>query len=187
MSEDDFRAGSGSASQDPEDSPLCSGLAPVWRADAQILILGSMPGRRSLEAQAYYAHPRNAFWAIAEALFGVPLEMPYAQRLDRLVDAGLALWDVIGRCRRHGSLDQHIEPDSVEANDLAALLERCPGIERIGFNGAAAEAAFRRHVLPRLTPQQTAIERVRLPSTSPAHAAMSRLAKIDAWRTALLR
>jgi len=164
---------------------MCVGLAPVWCPDARILILGSMPGQRSLELQAYYAHPRNAFWQIAEALFGVPAEAPYAQRLGRMVDAGVALWDVIGRCRRRGSLDQHIEPDSVEANDLSGLLQRSVQLERIIFNGAAAEAAFRRHVVPGLAPQLAAIERVRVPSTSPAHAAMSRAAKIEAWRGAL--
>lgn len=165
--------------------PLCISLAPVWRADARLLLLGSMPGQRSLQAQAYYAHPRNAFWTIVDALFDVPAGAPYRRRLVQLMDAGVALWDVIGRCRRRGSLDQRIETASVEPNDLAGLLQCCPRIERIGFNGAAAELAFRRHVLPGLEPRLARIERVRLPSTSPAHAAMSRTAKIEAWRAAL--
>jgi hypoxanthine-DNA glycosylase len=182
MFEHDFRRDRDGAD---DAGSMCISLAPVWRADARILLLGSMPGQRSLQAQSYYAHPRNAFWVIVEALFEVPADSPYRQRLAGLVDAGVALWDVIGRCRRRGSLDQRIETGTVEPNDLAGLLRRCPQIERIGFNGAAAEAAFGRHVLPALEPRLAAIERVRLPSTSPAHAAMSRAAKIDAWRAAL--
>ena len=169
----------------PSDPDLCRGLAPVWRADARLLILGSMPGRRSLDEQAYYAHPRNAFWPIAEALFDVPATAPYPERLVRLVEAGVALWDVIARCRRPGSLDQRIEADSVEANPLGWLLARCPGIEVIAFNGAAAEAAFRRHVEPALSPRAAAIPRRRLPSTSPAHAALGPEQKIERWREGL--
>jgi hypoxanthine-DNA glycosylase len=156
MFEHDFRRDRDGAD---DAGSMCISLAPVWRADARILLLGSMPGQRSLQAQSYYAHPRNAFWVIVEALFEVPADSPYRQRLAGLVDAGVALWDVIGRCRRRGSLDQRIETGTVEPNDLAGLLRRCPQIERIGFNGAAAEAAFGRHVLPALEPRLAAIER----------------------------
>lgn len=162
------------------------GLAPVWRSDARLLVLGSMPGRRSLLEQAYYAHPRNAFWAIAEALFGVPADAPYPDRLDGLREAGVALWDVIARCRRRGSLDQAIDAASVEPNRIDELLQRCPAIEVIAFNGAAAEAVFRRHVLPTLASRAAAIRRLRLPSTSPAHAALRLEKKIECWRAALL-
>nr|HRM71210.1 DNA-deoxyinosine glycosylase [Thauera phenylacetica] len=131
-------------------APLVRSFAPQFRADARVLVLGSMPGTASLAAAQYYAHPRNAFWPIMGALFGAGPELPYAQRLERLASAGVALWDVIGRCERAGSLDSAIAPASIEANDFAGLFAACPGIDHVFFNGAAAEAAFRRHVRSRV-------------------------------------
>ena len=107
----------------PDRTAVCS-FPPAFRTDARVLILGSMPGEASLAAGRYYAHPRNAFWPIMGALFGAGAELPYDQRLARLNAAGVALWDVIARCRRPGSLDSAIE-DSVP-NDLASLKRRAP-------------------------------------------------------------
>ncbi len=153
---------------------------PVFRADARALVLGSMPGEASLAAGCYYAHPRNAFWPLMGALFGTGPEQPYAERLARLTEAGVALWDVIARCERSGSLDSRIAPASIVANDFPALFAACPGLRHIFFNGGTAESAFRRHVrLPAgISPPQLQ----RLPSTSPAHAALSFAQKLDAWR-----
>ena len=155
---------------------------PVVADGAQVLVLGSMPGDASLDAQRYYAHPRNLFWPIMGALFDAGPDLEYDQRLARLTAAGVALWDVAGECVRPGSLDARIQPGSVVANDLAGLLQAQPGIRRICFNGATAEALFRRHVLSTLDAPPACI---RLPSTSPAHAAMSFDAKLAAWRNGL--
>ena len=152
----------------------------VYRADARVLILGSMPGEASLAAAQYYAHPRNAFWPIMGTLFGAGADLPYAQRLERLTGAGVALWDVIARCVRAGSLDSAIAHDSIEPNDFAALFAACPHIGHVFFNGAAAETAFRRHV--RLAPAIPQPRFTRLPSTSPAHAARSFETKLAAWQ-----
>lgn len=161
-------------------APQVCSFGPVCRADARVLILGSMPGEASLAAAQYYAHPRNAFWPIMGRLFGAGLELPYAERLARLNDAGVALWDVIARCRRPGSLDSAIDRDSVEANDFARLFGACPQLGHVFFNGSAAEAAFRRHV--RLPPGLRPLRFARLPSTSPAHAARDFAAKLAAWQ-----
>ena len=72
------------------DNPLLTGLEPVHDRRARVVVLGSMPGARSLDMQAYYAHPRNAFWPIMEALFGIPCALPYAQRLAGLSQTGSA-------------------------------------------------------------------------------------------------
>lgn len=158
---------------------LLQGLPPVASPDARILILGSMPGQASLAASRYYAHERNAFWRIMGDLVGALPSLPYEARLARLQAAGIALWDVIGRCERYGSLDADIVAGSVQANDFAGFFATYPDIERIYFNGTAAETTFRRHVLPdfadRLPPQY------RLPSTSPAHAARGYAEKLAAW------
>ena len=166
-------------------NPVLTGLPPVYDADARVLILGSMPGGRSLEAQAYYAHPRNAFWPIMARLFDFSPALGYAGRLACLRENSVALWDVIGRCRRRGSLDQKVEPDSIVANDFERLFRACPRIRLVAFNGRLAEQSFERHVLPKLPASLARIPGVRLPSTSPAHAAMSFERKFAAWRAAL--
>ena len=170
----------------PENrNPVLTGLPPVYGDSARVLVLGSMPGAKSLQAQAYYAHPRNAFWPIMGQLFGFSPTLAYAKRLERLRGNSVALWDVIGRCRRRGSLDQKVEPGSIVANDFGRLFRTCPRIRLVVFNGRLAEQSFERHVRPALPPSLARIASLRLPSTSPAHAAMSFEQKFDAWRVAL--
>ena len=158
------------------------GFPPVAAPDACVLVLGSMPGEASLAAGEYYAHPRNAFWPIMGVLAGAHPARPYAERVAALRAAGIALWDVMASCMRAGSLDANIRPASVVANDFAGFLAAHPGIATLCFNGAAAETAFRRHVLPVLS---AAPAMLRLPSTSPAHAAPGFETKLEAWRAAL--
>lgn len=158
---------------------LLQGFPPVADARARVLVLGSMPGAASLNAGQYYAHPRNAFWPIMGVLLGAGPELPYDERLGRLQAAGIALWDVIAACERPGSLDADIAPGSVQANDFQAFFAVYRSIRGVYFNGAAAEAAFRRHVLRRLG--ESCPPCIRLPSTSPAHAARSFAEKLAAW------
>lgn len=158
---------------------MLQGFPPVAAAGARVLVLGSMPGAASLAAAEYYAHPRNVFWRIMGDLVGAGPELPYAQRLARLQAAGIALWDVIGGCERRGSLDADIVADSVRANDFPGFFAVHREIRRIFFNGAAAEAAFRRHALPGLAGRAFRLQR--LPSTSPAHAARGYADKLAAW------
>lgn len=148
-----------------------------------MLVLGSMPGEASLRSGQYYAHPRNAFWRIAGDLLGFAPETPYDERLEQLIRARIALWDVLQSCRRVGSLDAKIDPASVVPNDFAAFVTAHTSLRRICFNGALAERLFRRHVQPRLAADRVdRLEIVRLPSTSPAHAALDYAAKRSAWR-----
>lgn len=151
----------------------------IARDDARILILGSMPGKASLAAQEYYAYKHNAFWRIMGDLLGAGPELPYAQRLARLQAAGIALWDVMAACERPGSLDADIVGASVRANDFPSFFAAHPGIRRVFFNGGTAEASFRRMVLPALPEHDLVLNR--LPSTSPAHAALAYPAKLAAW------
>lgn len=155
---------------------------PIADRSARILILGSMPGEASLAAGQYYAHPRNAFWSIMASLCGFPVSAGYRARCRALRAAGIALWDVLQQCERTGSLDAAIDPATVVANDFPALFRRCPRIERIFFNGGTAEKHYLKHVVPALDQRRARLPALRLPSTSPAHAAMSLAAKQDAWR-----
>lgn len=156
---------------------------PIADAGARVLILGSMPGVASLLAGRYYAHGRNAFWPLLGALLGFAADAPYAERTAALRAAGVALWDVLHTCTREGSLDAMIARGSEVPNDLPGFLAAHPQVRHVFFNGAAAEACFRRHVLPRL--DADALTLARLPSSSPAHAALSFERKLAAWRAAL--
>lgn len=167
-------------------------FAPIDNPEARVLILGSMPGVASLQAGEYYAHPRNAFWRILGDIAGASPGLPYAERLQKLRQHGLAVWDVLQSCERPGSLDADIVPDSMLANDFAGFLAGHRKLRRIVFNGAAAEQCFRRHVLPGLIASGAINEQgdsqlmlLRLPSTSPAHAGMPYERKLTLWREAL--
>lgn len=155
-------------------------FAPVGDGAATRLILGSMPGEASLRAGQYYAHPRNLFWRILGELLGMDPGRPYAERLEVLAGSGIALWDVLKSCRRAGSLDAAIDRDSIVPNDFATFFARHPQVRRVYFNGSTAEQCYRRRVLPLAPAGLLAFER--LPSTSPAHAAMSYEDKLAAWR-----
>jgi len=155
----------------------------VAAPDAEVLILGSMPGAASLAAGQYYAHPHNAFWPIMAELLQFDVSSPYERRLDALKSARIALWDVLRSCHRKGSLDARIRPQTQVANDFATFLRRHRHIRGILFNGAKAEECFRRHVLRHGIGAELRYER--LPSTSPANASWSRARKLAAWRHAL--
>ena len=157
---------------------VCS-FPPIAGPGARVLVLGSMPGVRSLEAGRYYAHPQNRFWPFMGELLGAGPELPYPDRCRRLVEAGVAVWDVLASCEREGSLDSAIRDEA--ANDFPALFATHPTIATVLFNGAKAEASFRRLVIPALQPD--VIYR-RLPSTSPANASQPAADKLAAWRLA---
>jgi TDG/mug DNA glycosylase family protein len=160
--------------------PRVQSFAPIENASAKLLILGSMPGTASLEAGQYYAHPRNLFWRILGELAGAGPALPYERRIKALKSARIALWDVLESCAREGSLDSAIDDGSLLPNDFESFFQGHPMITHVFFNGAKAEACFRRRVLPdaRLRPFQYH----RLPSTSPAHASLSYAQKLKAWR-----
>jgi len=160
--------------------PHIRSFPPIGAPDAALLILGSMPGRASLLANQYYAHPRNAFWPIMGELFGAGPDIPYARRVRVLKHAGIAVWDVLASCTRGSSLDADIDEESIVPNDFASFFRAHPRVQRVFFNGAKAEASFRRYVLRGLA--ATTLHLERLPSTSPANASWSQARKLRAWR-----
>lgn len=162
-----------------------SSFAAIDNQDAQILILGSMPGVESLHQQRYYAHPRNAFWPIMTTILGLESGLSYQQRCASLIVAKIALWDVLQSCQRQGSLDSNIDASSIVVNNVTEFLHAHQALTLIAFNGAKAEQIFNKYVLSTLTDKQLSITRKRLPSTSPAHAAMSFQQKCLCWQQAL--
>ncbi|MTI52715.1 MAG: DNA-deoxyinosine glycosylase [Alcanivorax sp.] len=156
---------------------------PVSEPTADRLILGSMPGKASLAARQYYAHPRNLFWRLMEALLGIQADLPYAERCRQLAGQGVALWDVLRTCTRSSSLDSDIVEGSIVPQDFEGFLRAHPRIGVIFFNGAKAESVWRRHVGPTLPADLAAIPTSRLPSTSPANASIPYPVKLRQWRT----
>lgn len=172
---------------------LNESFAPLEGPTARVLVLGTMPSVRSLEEHQYYAHPRNAFWPIAIAVStrGTPTReetfaLPYQQRVASITQAGIAVWDVLARCERRGSLDSSIVRDSEEPNDISAFVRRHPELDRIVFNGKMAEQLFRRYLSGNHdTDICDRIERITAPSTSPAMASMTLDDKFAVWAKAL--
>lgn len=152
---------------------------PLATPQARILILGSMPGVASLEAGQYYAHKRNLFWPIMGALIGAGPDQPYERRVEALLNHRIALWDVLQSCQRAGSLDSAIR-DEVP-NDLGGFLRDHSQITHIYMNGAKAAQAYKKYIHN----ARAGLIITRLPSTSPAHAALSFEAKLAVWRQIL--
>ena len=137
---------------------------PIIFKDTKILILGSFPSIQSFEKNFYYAHPRNQFWKILEAVTGYPVNNR-DQKIWLLKECKFGLWDMIKGCSRENSLDSSLENE--EVNDLIALLEEYPSITKLAFTGKKAEALFKTHFA------HLDIETVYLPSPSTAYAKMS--------------
>lgn len=148
----------------------------VIDARTQVLILGSLPGERSLAAREYYAHPQNRFWELTGAVIGRDLRaLAYADRLAALSAAGIGLWDTVATARRTGSLDSAIR--DAAANDLAGLVATLPELRAVAFNGKTASRIGRGQL-----PEAPGFALIDLPSSSPAHARMPFDAKCDRWR-----
>ena len=165
--------------------PRIESFLPIENPTARILILGSMPGKESLRAGQYYAHPRNAFWPIMGELVGAKATLAYQARTQVLKSAGIALWDVLASCTRHSSMDADIEADSICPNDFASFFRKHPHITHVFFNGTMAEQCFHKYVQPLLESRPHRYQR--LPSTSPAYASMRYEQKLNAWKVILVR
>lgn len=145
------------------DLGLKHGLPPVAREDARLFILGSLPGDASLAAKHYYAHPQNSFWRLVGGVVGQDLQtLEHAERLERLKENRIGLWDVVAHAQRKGSLDQAIR--GAGHNPLADYFAGFPDLEAVAFNGSTAAAIGRRLLsgLGRVTV-------IGLPSSSPAN------------------
>lgn len=141
---------------------------PIINENTRVLFLGSFPSIASFEQAFYYAHPRNAFWPIMESIFDVTLESNEAKRLFCL-GKGIGLWDVIGSCERSNSSDTNLK--NCIPNNFEKLLHDYPNIKALGFTGKKSYDLFMKYF------KNLEVEKVLLPSTSPAHAAMKRKEK----------
>ncbi len=151
---------------------------PIADKNSKILILGSIPGAKSLELKQYYAHPQNIFWKIIFEIFNEEFTTNYTERIAMLKKHNIALWDVIDSCERKGSLDSDIRNE--EVNQISKLLEEYPNIQAIFCNG---QKSFKN--LQKLLGKDFRVPVFALPSTSPAHASLKYEEKVLSWRKIL--
>jgi TDG/mug DNA glycosylase family protein len=154
------------------------GFAPVYRADARLLILGSMPSVESLHQSFYYAHPRNCFWPMMAQILGAEAPLDIDAKKQMLMKHRIALWDTVHSCQREGSLDSAIR--SAEPNDFETLYQTCPQIQTVLFNGAAAQQLYQRLV----SREDARFVFQRMPSTSPAYT-LKYENKLSQWQQAV--
>ena len=149
-------------------------FAPLVADDTRLMILGSLPGARSLAEQRYYAHPQNQFWRLVGAVIGRDLaSMDYPDRLDALRLARIGLWDTVAEATRKGSLDADIKLH--RSSEIGALAASLPDLRAIAFNGGTAARIGRRQL-----GEHPPVALLDLPSSSPAYT-ISFEAKLDAW------
>ena len=144
----------------------CKSFKPSINNNSKILVLGSMPGIKSLNESQYYAHPQNRFWKVMGYICNEPklYEFYYEQKLKILLDNNIALWDVIKSCKREGSLDSDIQNE--KPNDIKGLLKKYPNIKIICLNGNKSYSLFKKY-FPDINEKYRCYK---MPSTSPANA-----------------
>ena len=155
----------------------CKSFKPSIDNNSKILILGSMPGIKSLEEQQYYAHPQNRFWKVMASICNEPKlhEYSYELKLKTLLKNNIALWDTIKTCKRDGSLDSDIQNET--PNDIRKLLKKHPNIKTIYLNGNKSYSAFKKY----FSDLQDKYNCQRMPSTSPANARYGLDKLIEEW------
>ena len=149
-----------------ENSIKSRSFAPIIYSDTKILILGSLPGKKSLELEQYYGHARNRIWKIMSHLTSGDIPITYQQKKEMLCKNKIGLWDVAHSAQREGSLDSNIKDES--PNDIERLLDNYSSIKVIGFNGKKSEKMFYKYFI-----EKPEFKYVPLPSTSPANMAIS--------------
>lgn len=156
---------------------LCKSFSPIINKNCRILILGSMPGVKSLTEQEYYAHPKNRFWILMQKLLANKVtDLTYSQKKQLLLRNKIALWDTLAYCEREGSLDSDILAE--QPNDLVSFLQQYSCIEIIICNGGKAAATFKKYFAKDISPSTKVYY---LPSTSPANARMSLNDLVKVW------
>lgn len=149
-------------------------FASLSNHNAKVLLLGTIPGVKSLSMNEYYGHSRNHFWKLLATIFNEPILTDYKLKKEMLLRNNIPVWDVIQTCERQGSLDSAITKEV--PNDFTTFLNEHPNVKIIAFNGQKVVALFKKHV--RLNQEYALIT---LPSTSPANASKSFEQKLKEW------
>jgi len=158
---------------------LKTSFEPIADADTTILILGSLPGDKSLELLEYYGHPRNRFWKIIATITQFDLPLTYTAKIELLLKTKIGTWDVAHKANRKGSLDSFIK--DVEPNNINEFIESHPNLKVIGFNGTKSQTLYDKYFT-----RKHGIKYISLPSTSPANASINFENICNKWREILV-
>lgn len=148
-----------------------SAVPDILAADLACVFCGINPGRRSAEAGAHFANPRNDFWRLLADSGITPRLLAPAEQWS-LLDYGLGLTNAAGRTTRGVG--------ELRRSDFLGSAERLEGIaaelrpQLIAFVGKTAFSGPFRET-PALGAQARRLAETRLfvlPSTSPANAAV---------------
>ncbi|WP_116788382.1 DNA-deoxyinosine glycosylase [Flavobacterium psychrotrophum] len=153
-------------------------FAPIVDTSCTMLILGTMPGEKSLELQEYYGNRGNQFWKLLFTIFGREMTHNYDDKKALLKNNHIALWDVLEYCEREGSLDSNIKNEV--ANDFTKFYKEYPNIKKVFFSSKNAAAYYDKYV-----GRVEGIEYTVLPSPSGANATMSFDKKLEIWKSIL--
>ena len=145
-------------------------VAPFFDKSSKILILGSIPSKKSREEKFYYMHPQNRFWRVLEAVF----EEKIHDKEEFLHRHHIALWDSIASCDINGSSDASIK--NVIPNDIKKMIENTQ-ITQIFTAGKTAEKYYRKYSY-----ENTQMDSICLPSTSPANCRVSFDNMVKEWK-----
>lgn len=148
---------------------------PIADNFTRTLILGSLPGDKSILQNEYYAHPQNRFWKVIRQLFNQPHASSYDEKINLLIQHQIGLWDVCAEAVRTGSMDLAIKDE--QPNQIDDFLDEHPGIAQIVFNGQKAQHLYLRHFK-----KKAGIKYICLPSTSPANAKTDLANLVRHWR-----
>lgn len=149
---------------------------PITDQRSRLLILGSLPGVRSLMENEYYANSQKKFWKIIFSVLGRPFCTDYLSKVLLLHDNNIALWDVIKCADRSGSSDSNIK--AAIPNDIPLLLKGHAEISFMIFNGRFAERSYRKFFGNPQLPFEVLL------STSPACAGRE-AEKFEIWERAI--
>ena len=154
-------------------------FAPVYNAESQVLVLGSLPSVKSREQGFYYGHPRNRFWKVVAAVLGIPEPLSIEEKKRMLLAGHGAVYDVIRACEIIGSSDSSIR--NVIPADIESIVTHAP-IQAVFTNGKTAGRLYKKYQAEHID-----LPMIELPSTSPANAAFSLERLEEIWKQELGR
>ncbi len=153
---------------------------PISNLDTTVLILGTIPGDKSLELGEYYGHSRNRFWKVISTITNNDLPHAYSDKKELLIKSKIGIWDVAHKANRKGSLDSAIQDE--EPNDLDNFIARHKDLKVIGFNGTKSQVLFDKYFS-----RKSGIKYISLPSTSPANTSIDFENICNVWRQILYK
>jgi hypoxanthine-DNA glycosylase len=156
-------------------------LPPVIDKTTEYLILGTMPGEKSLLNREYYNNPKNQFWNIISSIFNNGRKLSdYNDKLEILKKNRIGLWDVLDTCEREGSLDSNIKNKTL--NNFDKLFKEFSNIKTVIFNGQESYNYFNS-----LVHEKADKRYLQLTSTSSANTHKTVDEKTQEWKTALTK